>query len=79
MLRVFGVCQVILTIRDDPEKWYTSYVNSLLWLYRTWWFKPFSWVLPMGQKLDVRAYPLPCQSFLRFAAISLLVLHAWCC
>ena len=46
---------MILTIRDDPEKWYTSYVNSLLWLYRTWWFKPFTWVLPMGWKLHVRA------------------------
>ena len=30
-------------------------MNSLLWLYRTWWFKPFSWVLPMGWKLHVRS------------------------
>ncbi len=44
--------QVILTVRD-PEKWYESYVSSLLWLYQTWLFKPFAYILPMGQKLQV--------------------------
>ena len=44
--------QVILSVRD-PDKWYDSYVASLLWLYRTWWFKPFSWFFPMGWKLQV--------------------------
>ncbi len=47
-----SVLQVILTVRE-PEKWYESYVNSLLWLYQTWLFKPFAYILPMGQKLQV--------------------------
>lgn len=50
--------QVILTVRD-PDKWYESYVASLLWLYRTWWFKPFSWCLPMGWKLQVNTAQCP--------------------
>ena len=37
----------------DPDKWYDSYVASLLWLYQTWWFKPISWCFPMGWKLQV--------------------------
>ena len=49
--------QVILSVRD-PGKWYDSYVASLLWLYRTWWFKPFSWCLPMGWKLQVSCHNL---------------------
>lgn len=52
-----GSLQVILSVRD-PDKWYDSYVASLLWLYRTWWFKPFSWCFPMGWKLQVSAPPL---------------------
>ena len=48
--------QVVLSIRD-PDKWYDSYVASLLWLYRTWWFKPFSWCFPMGWKLQVSDPP----------------------
>jgi len=55
--------QVILSVRD-PDKWYDSYVASLLWLYRTWWFKPFSWCLPMGWKLQVCTLllvPLSCR------------------
>ena len=35
--------QVILSVRD-PDKWYDSYVASLLWLYSTWWSKPFSYI-----------------------------------
>jgi hypothetical protein len=46
---------VILTVRE-PEKWYDSYVNSLLWLYQTWLFKPFAYILPMGQKLQVSIF-----------------------
>jgi hypothetical protein len=60
--------QVILTVRD-PEKWYESYVNSLLWLYQTWWFKPFACVLPMGIKLQV--FP-PCPQFSKRAASHVL-------
>lgn len=51
-----SVCvQVILSVRD-PDKWYDSYVASLLWLYSTWWFKPFSWCLPMGWKLQASCH-----------------------
>ena len=25
----------------DPDKWYESYMASLLWLYSTWSSKPF--------------------------------------
>ena len=45
---------MILTVRD-PEKWYASYTGSLLWLHRTWWFKPFAMILPMGRKMDAIA------------------------
>ena len=45
--------QIILTVRD-PEKWYVSYRASLLWLYQTWWFKPWAMILSHGRKLQVR-------------------------
>jgi len=47
--------QVILTVRDSPEKWYQSYRDSLHWMYRTWWFKPFAYALPMGRRLNTIA------------------------
>jgi hypothetical protein len=46
------VLQIVLTVRD-PDKWYDSYVSSLLWLYRTWWFKPWAAILLHGRKLQV--------------------------
>ncbi len=55
---IAGIAQVILSVRD-PDEWYDSYVASLLWLYSTWWFKPFSWCLPMGWKLQVTCYSNP--------------------
>jgi len=42
-------------VRDSPEKWYQSYRDSLHWMYRTWWFKPFAYTLPMGRKLNTIA------------------------
>lgn len=50
-LEAYPDAKVILTVRD-PDKWYESYVSSLLWLYQTWLFKPFAYILPMGQKLQ---------------------------
>ncbi|CAL8471246.1 g10788 [Coccomyxa elongata] len=51
VLEAYPDAKVILTVRD-PEKWYESYISSLLWLYQTWLFKPFAYILPMGQKLQ---------------------------
>lgn len=65
--------QVILSVRD-PDKWYDSYVASLLWLYQTWWFKPFSWCLPMGWKLQVG--PLALKSALPASCTFCAILEA---
>ena len=40
---IIPLVQVILSVRD-LDKWYDSYVASLLWLYSTWWSKPFSYM-----------------------------------